>query len=76
MANLQSIAGDSDGIEITMYVCDDLRKIDLLDSAGKSMVVEGRVVDVPYTVVVAGTDADSLRVIEKELWTRENFCLA
>ncbi|MGW9183903.1 hypothetical protein [Agromyces sp. NPDC055661] len=76
VTNLQSIAEDPYGVEITFYVCDDLRQVDLLNGAGESMVVEGRVVDVPYTVVVSGEDADSLRVSEKELWTRDNFCLA
>lgn len=74
---LQSVAQDADARTlITLYVCDDLREVDLLNAAGESMVVEGRVVDVPYIVVVTATDADSFRVSEKELWTRDNFCLA
>lgn len=74
---LQSVAQDADARTlITLYVCDDLREVDLLDAAGESMVVEGRVVDVPYIVVVTATDANNSRVSEKELWTRDNFCLA
>ncbi len=74
--DVQSIAVDTNAVEITLYVCDDLRQVDLLNSAGDSLVVEGRVVDVPYTVVVAGADAEELRGAERDLWTRENFCLA
>lgn len=74
---LQSVARDADArTVITVYVCDDLREVDLLNAAGESMVVEGRVVDVPYIVAVTATDANNLRVSEKELWTRDNFCLA
>lgn len=74
---LQSVAQDADArTVITLYVCDDLREVDLLNAAGESMVVEGRVVDVPYIVAVTAIDADNLRVSEKELWTRDNFCLA
>jgi hypothetical protein len=74
--DLQSVAADGSGVaSVTFYVCDDLRELDLLDANGVSLVVEGRVVDVPYTVGVEGSGADSLKVSEKELWTRDNFCL-
>ena len=73
--DVQSVMADSGGASIALYVCDDLRGLDLLDADGNSLVVDGRVVDVPYTVAVEGADADSLKVSEKELWTRDNFCL-
>ncbi|MDR6906495.1 hypothetical protein J2X63_002181 [Agromyces sp. 3263] len=60
--------------QVTVYVCDDLRDLDVLDASGSSMVVDGRVVDVPYTVVLEG-DATSLLVSKRELWARDNFCL-
>lgn len=61
-------------VQVTVYVCDDLRNLDVLDASGQSRVVEGRVVDVPYTVVLEG-DKTSLLVSKRELWTRDNFCL-
>lgn len=73
--DLQAVEADSSGASITLYVCDNLRGLDVLDADGNSLVVEGRVVDVPYTVAVEGADADSLKVSERELWTRDNFCL-
>ena len=75
--DLQAVtADDSRGTIVTLYVCDDIRDLDLLDASGGSLVVEGRVVDIPYTVVIEGVDAEVLRVSEKDLWTRENFCLS
>ena len=72
---LQSVEVDpSRGTVVTAYVCDDLRGLDLINSSGTSLVVEGRVVDIPYTVVVEGTTVDDLKVSEKQLWQRENFC--
>jgi hypothetical protein len=74
--DLQSVVTDnSSRVVITIYVCDDLRELDLLDESGNSVVVDGRVVDVPYTVEVEGSVAEQLKVSEKELWTRDNFCL-
>jgi hypothetical protein len=73
--DLQSNAATDRLAEITVYVCDDLRALDVLDAKGNSMVVEGRVDDVPYTVVLEGGQA-SLLVSKRELWVRDNFCLA
>jgi hypothetical protein len=75
--DLQSVsADDSLGSSITLYVCDNLRGLDILGADGNSLVIQGRVVDVPYVVTVEGSDPDSLKVSEKELWTRDNFCLS
>lgn len=65
-----------DKVVISLYVCDDLRDLDIVDGAGTSLVVDGRVVDVPYTVAISGGDSLSLKVVEKALWTRDNFCLS
>ncbi|WP_448006081.1 hypothetical protein [Agromyces bauzanensis] len=76
LADLQSVyTNEAGSAVITVYICDDLRGLDLLASDGSSMVAEGRVVDVPYTVELQGANADLLKVSEKELWERDNFCL-
>lgn len=73
--SLQSHSGDPDrGAIVTFYVCDDLRALDVVDASGVSVVAPDRIEDVPYLVVVEGR-ADSLKVSEKDLWERENFCL-
>jgi len=72
---LQSHSEDSDrGAVVAFYVCDDLRALDVVDAAGVSVVAPDRVVDVPYLIVVEGK-AGALKVSEKDLWERENFCL-
>ena len=71
---LQSNEADmARGAIVTLYVCDDLRGLDVVDANGVSVVSPDRVVDVPYRVVVEG-QAESLKVSEKELWERDNFC--
>lgn len=72
---LQSFSASVERAEVVVYLCEDLRNLDVLDASGKSLVVEGRVVDVPYTVVVSADRTDDLKVSEKDLWPRDNFCL-
>ena len=77
VSHVQSVSvPQGDEAMVSIYVCDDLRNLDMVDGAGASLVVEGRVVDVPYTVVVTGRDSLRLKVVEKALWTRDNFCLS
>lgn len=74
--DLQSNVLDEEGTAVvTIYVCDDLRGLDLLARDGSSLVAEGRVVDVPYTVELRGPRAEAMKVSEKQLWERDNFCL-
>ena len=61
------------GAIVTFYACDDLRGLDVVDAAGVSVVAPDRVVDVPYLIVVEGMSG-ALKVSEKDLWERENFC--
>ncbi|WP_143231547.1 hypothetical protein [Agromyces cerinus] len=63
------------GARVSAYVCDDISGLDLLDSSGSSLVLDGRVVKIPYTVVVQGEQPESMKVVERALWERENFCL-
>lgn len=72
--SLQSFVEDvSRGAVVTFYVCDDLRGLDVLDPSGASVVAADRVVDVPYLVVVEGRP-ETMKVSEKDLWERNNFC--
>ncbi|MGW9167390.1 hypothetical protein [Agromyces sp. NPDC055658] len=64
-----------DGASVTVYICDDLRPFDILDSSGKSAVAPDRVNDVPYLVVFEGSSSDHLLVTERTLWDGSNFCL-
>ena len=71
---LQSVVqGADDVVVVSFYVCDDLRGLDVRREDGSSVVAPDRVVDVPYLVVVEGA-RESMRVSEKALWERENFC--
>ncbi|WP_157432146.1 hypothetical protein [Agromyces italicus] len=72
---LQSVE-QSETATVTIYVCDDIAELDLLDEAGVSIVKRGRVTDVPYTVVATGESGDGLKVSRRDLWERENYCLA
>ncbi|MFB9308670.1 hypothetical protein BJY17_001863 [Agromyces hippuratus] len=72
---LQFADYDAHGALVTAYVCDDISGLDLLDASGTSLVVEGRIVKIPYTVVVQGDRPESMKVTERTLWERENFCL-
>ena len=72
---LQSIDYSANSALVIAYVCDDISGLDLLDAGGSSLVLEGRVVKIPYTVVVQGESPESMRVMERTLWERENFCL-
>ncbi|MGI9822154.1 hypothetical protein [Agromyces sp. Marseille-Q5079] len=74
--SVQEVDATADSISITAYVCDDIHALDLIDDSGTSVVADDRVSDVPYTVVVAGAHPAELKVNEKVLWERENFCLA
>ena len=72
---LQSVVlGADEVVVVSFYVCDDLRGLDVLREDGSSVVASDRVVDVPYLVVVEG-ERESMKVSEKALWERENFCL-
>ena len=76
VSEVQSVSvPQGDQAVVSLYVCDDLRGLDIVDDGGTSLVVEARVVDVPYTVVVSGRHPLGLKVVEKALWTRDNYCL-
>lgn len=62
-------------IRIDVYVCDDVSGTDLLDEAGKSLVLESRVEVIPFVVGVTGAAADGLLVASRELWGGENYCI-
>jgi hypothetical protein len=66
--------GSEDGVIVAFYVCDDLRGLEVLDATGKSVVAPDRIVDVPYLVVVEGKP-NALKVSERDLWDRDNFCV-
>lgn len=74
VSKLQSNDHTANGTVVAAYVCDDISAFELLNAEGESLVVPGRVVDVPYTVLVAGESPSSMKVTERVLWERDNFC--
>lgn len=71
---LQSVEQSESATSVRVYVCDDLRPVDVLDSTGASAVSEGRVVDVPYVIDATGDEADQLVIASKELWEGDDYC--
>ncbi|QTX05641.1 hypothetical protein [Agromyces archimandritae] len=61
------------GAVVAVRACEDVSAVDVLDASGKSVVLPDRVDLVPYSLVIEGTTT-TLKVSERTLWTRENFC--
>lgn len=74
---LQSVDDDGRGsIVVSAYLCSDVTKVDVVDSAGASVVPADRVDRFPLQVTFQNKRAASkeLLITSSESWTGKNYC--
>jgi hypothetical protein len=74
---LQTVEDDGHGIAIvSTYLCSDVMSVDVVDSAGSSVVPEERVDRFPLQVTFQNANANSARLLisSSETWSGKNFC--
>lgn len=59
---------------ISLYVCDDVSDIEVLDENGASLVSESRVAVTPFEVGFILNGDGKLVVDSRDVWKRESFC--
>ena len=64
----------SDQTAISLYVCDDVSGVDVLDVSGASLVSEARASVTPFEVGFILNSEEALVVNSREVWTGKNFC--
>ncbi|QTX05681.1 hypothetical protein [Agromyces archimandritae] len=70
--DIQAFQEPDRGAVIQFTVCEDVSRVDLLDSAGTSLVESDRDPTTPFEVTVEGTTPDSLKVSRR--WMHGSFC--
>jgi hypothetical protein len=69
-----TLAGPHD-VAVRAYVCEDVSKVDLLDSSGKSLVSSERPNVTPFQAAFApAKESSGLVVVEREIWGDSNVC--
>jgi len=64
----------SDETAVSLYVCDDVSGVDVLDASGASLVSETRAGVTPFEVGFILNSEEVLVVDSREVWTGKNFC--
>jgi hypothetical protein len=59
---------------ISLYICDDVSGINVLDESGQSLVSESRVTITPFEVSFVMNGDGTLVVDSRDVWKRQNFC--
>ena len=59
---------------ISLYVCDDVSGIDVLDEAGASLVSESRIAITPFVVGFVLNGDETLVVDSRDVWEKASFC--
>jgi predicted flap endonuclease-1-like 5' DNA nuclease len=72
-ARIQSIH-DGRPHSVSIYVCDDVSNIDVVDSAGRSLVKPDRNPRTPFIVTVDFENTASKLVSGRTLWEGKDFC--
>ena len=65
---------DPAAINISLYICDDVSGVDVVDEAGASLVSETRLSVTPFEVGFALTPDGTLVVDSRDLWTGSPYC--
>ena len=60
-------------VSMTLYVCDDLSGVDVVDSEGNSVVAPDRPDRQPLEVEMSDADG-TLKISRREAWTGGDFC--
>jgi hypothetical protein len=69
-AELQVRAAES----VSIYVCDDVTRTDLLDANGQSQVRSGAARRTPWQVEVRSAAGQRLLVSKRDYWTGSDYC--
>jgi hypothetical protein len=74
--DLQQYAGDKEhGAEVTVYVCEDVSEVDLVDSAGESIVEPDRKTLTPFEVRLENPESNAkMLVSDRDLWEGDGIC--
>jgi hypothetical protein len=59
---------------VSLYICDDVSTVDVVDEDGESIVSESRVAITPFEVNFVPGPTGSLVVDSREVWGGDNFC--
>jgi hypothetical protein len=70
----QSQSESQGGVTVTLYACDDVSGVDVIDANDQSIVSPHRDPTTPYEVTIGGLDENGLRVTGKSFWTGADFC--
>jgi hypothetical protein len=65
---------DSNDTVVSLYICDDVSGVDVLDEEGTSLVSENRVAVTPFQVTFALNAGNEFVVDARDVWEGENFC--
>lgn len=74
VSSVQGIEASKDfGTSISLYICEDVSDLDVVDSKGVSLVSPSRTPLTPFEVTFEGS-ADSIVLGYREVWEGRNFC--
>ena len=59
---------------VTLYLCNDVSKVDIRDAGGVSLVESARVPVSPFVITVVASNEENARVASKDLWEGSDFC--
>lgn len=60
--------------EISIYACQDVSQVDVLDATGSSLVDAGRPDSIPYVAVLEFNSDGRLVVMSDKFWNGDNIC--
>ncbi|MFD3443879.1 hypothetical protein ACFDTO_04685 [Microbacteriaceae bacterium 4G12] len=59
---------------VAVYVCDDVSEVDVLNTAGESIVSPDRPAKSPFAVRFESGSGEALLVTQREFWEGRDFC--
>jgi hypothetical protein len=65
---------DPDRTELSLYICDDVSAVDVVDETGASIVSKDRVPVTPFEVKFVLNPSGELVVDARDVWEGDNFC--
>ncbi len=71
---LQSVQQEGNKVVVRIYVCEDLREVDVVDASGNSIVDPSRSDFVAYVVEMEGTSAQNLVLSSSKYWSEGGVC--
>jgi hypothetical protein len=59
---------------VSLYICDDVTAVDVVDESGNSLVSDTRVAVTPFAVSFVLSTSRKLVVDSRDVWEGDNFC--